>query len=189
MQLSPGVATFIYPQPSQQQLTVREHSHVSPLSSRGQVLHSLPLKSNEATGFTAIPSGCCTDRPVPYLSVFILLSCKVIIIELAVTLSSSSLFNTLTSCTPYLQILSQFSLLAFISLFTLLSFLCASRYDIMNLQSVGDMGEGRYDYINVGSWHEGILAIEDSKLWLNSSDMVRSVCSDPCSKGQIKVGN
>uniref|UniRef100_A0A673AHB7 Metabotropic glutamate receptor 1 n=1 Tax=Sphaeramia orbicularis TaxID=375764 RepID=A0A673AHB7_9TELE len=53
------------------------------------------------------------------------------------------------------------------------------RYDIMNLQSVGD---GRYDYINVGSWHEGILSIDDNKLWMNSSDMVRSVCSDPCSK-------
>ncbi|XP_071386317.1 metabotropic glutamate receptor 1-like [Centroberyx affinis] len=58
------------------------------------------------------------------------------------------------------------------------------RYDIMNLQSVGD---GRHDYIHVGSWHEGILSIDDSKLWLNSSDMVRSVCSEPCSKGQIKV--
>uniref|UniRef100_A0A3Q3IHY9 Metabotropic glutamate receptor 1 n=2 Tax=Monopterus albus TaxID=43700 RepID=A0A3Q3IHY9_MONAL len=58
------------------------------------------------------------------------------------------------------------------------------RYDIMNLQNVGD---SRYDYLNVGSWHEGILSIDDNKLWLNSSDMVRSVCSDPCSKGQIKV--
>lgn len=54
----------------------------------------------------------------------------------------------------------------------------------MNLQNVED---GHYDYINVGSWHEGILSIDDNKLWLNSSDMVRSVCSDPCSKGQIKV--
>ncbi|XP_071335420.1 metabotropic glutamate receptor 1 isoform X2 [Trachinotus anak] len=58
------------------------------------------------------------------------------------------------------------------------------RYDIMNLQSVDD---GRYDYLNVGSWHEGILSIDDNKLWMNSSDMVRSVCSEPCSKGQIKV--
>ncbi|XP_068610210.1 metabotropic glutamate receptor 1 [Brachionichthys hirsutus] len=57
------------------------------------------------------------------------------------------------------------------------------RYDIMNLQSVGD---GRFDYINVGSWHEGVLSIDD-KLWVNSSNMVRSVCSEPCSKGQIKV--
>ncbi|XP_047193984.1 metabotropic glutamate receptor 1 isoform X2 [Hippoglossus stenolepis] len=58
------------------------------------------------------------------------------------------------------------------------------RYDIMNLQNVEDE---RYDYLNVGSWHEGILNIDDSKLWINSSDMVRSVCSEPCSRGQIKV--
>ncbi|CAK6961913.1 metabotropic glutamate receptor 1 [Scomber scombrus] len=58
------------------------------------------------------------------------------------------------------------------------------RYDIMNLQSVGD---SRYDYINVGSWHEGILNIDDEKLLMNSSEMVRSVCSEACSKGQIKV--
>ncbi|KAM4522388.1 metabotropic glutamate receptor 1 isoform 1-T1 [Odontesthes bonariensis] len=58
------------------------------------------------------------------------------------------------------------------------------RYDIMNLQSVGDE---HYDYINVGSWHESILNIDDNKLWMNSSEVVRSVCSEPCSKGQIKV--
>ncbi|KAK7907782.1 hypothetical protein WMY93_016394 [Mugilogobius chulae] len=58
------------------------------------------------------------------------------------------------------------------------------RYDIMNLQNVGD---GRYDYLKVGSWHEGVLSVDDNKLWMNSSDMVRSVCSEPCSKGQIKV--
>ncbi|XP_046870458.1 metabotropic glutamate receptor 1-like [Hypomesus transpacificus] len=57
------------------------------------------------------------------------------------------------------------------------------RYDIMNLQSVGD----GYDYLHVGSWHEGMLSIEDYKLWINSSDMVRSVCSEPCTRGQIKV--
>ncbi|XP_062857228.1 metabotropic glutamate receptor 1 isoform X2 [Trichomycterus rosablanca] len=59
------------------------------------------------------------------------------------------------------------------------------RYDIMNLQYVEEMG--RYDYINVGSWHEGLLSIEDYKLMTNRSEMVRSVCSEPCSKGQIKV--
>ncbi|MEQ2211373.1 Metabotropic glutamate receptor 1, partial [Xenoophorus captivus] len=59
------------------------------------------------------------------------------------------------------------------------------RYDIMNLQNVG---EDHFDYLNVGSWSEGILSIDDNKLWMNSSEMVRSVCSDPCSKGQIKVG-
>ncbi|XP_051731638.1 metabotropic glutamate receptor 1 isoform X3 [Ctenopharyngodon idella] len=59
------------------------------------------------------------------------------------------------------------------------------RYDIMNLQYVEDMG--RFDYINVGSWHEGILSISDYKLMTNRTEMVRSVCSEPCSKGQIKV--
>lgn len=60
------------------------------------------------------------------------------------------------------------------------------RYDIMNLQYVEELG--RYDYINVGSWHEGLLSIDDYKLMTNLSEMVRSVCSEPCSKGQIKVG-
>ncbi|XP_026871324.2 metabotropic glutamate receptor 1 isoform X1 [Electrophorus electricus] len=59
------------------------------------------------------------------------------------------------------------------------------RYDIMNLQYVEELG--RYDYINVGSWHEGVLSIDDYKLMTNRSEMVRSVCSEPCSKGQIKV--
>nr|XP_023692942.1 metabotropic glutamate receptor 1 isoform X1 [Paramormyrops kingsleyae]XP_023692951.1 metabotropic glutamate receptor 1 isoform X1 [Paramormyrops kingsleyae] len=58
------------------------------------------------------------------------------------------------------------------------------RYDIMNLQYVE---VGRYHYINVGSWHEGILNIDDSRIQMNRSGIVRSVCSDPCSKGQIKV--
>ncbi|XP_028653717.1 metabotropic glutamate receptor 1-like isoform X2 [Erpetoichthys calabaricus] len=58
------------------------------------------------------------------------------------------------------------------------------RYDIMNLQSVES---GRYDYVNVGFWHEGILNIDDYRIQMNRSGIVRSVCSDPCSKGQIKV--
>lgn len=72
-----------------------------------------------------------------------------------------------------------FSCLVFSALF--LSF----RYDIMNLQYVEELG--RYDYINVGSWHEGLLSIDDYMLMTNRSEMVRSVCSEPCSKGQIKV--
>lgn len=59
------------------------------------------------------------------------------------------------------------------------------RYDIMNLQYVEVLG--RYHYINVGSWHEGLLSISDDKLMTNRTEMVRSVCSEPCSKGQIKV--
>ncbi|XP_076834983.1 metabotropic glutamate receptor 1-like isoform X2 [Brachyhypopomus gauderio] len=58
------------------------------------------------------------------------------------------------------------------------------RYDIMNLQHVTP---GVYDYINVGSWHEGILSIDDFTIQMNRSEMVRSVCSEPCSKGEIKV--
>ncbi|KAK7142760.1 hypothetical protein R3I94_012191 [Phoxinus phoxinus] len=58
------------------------------------------------------------------------------------------------------------------------------RYDIMNLQYVEP---GVYDYINVGSWHEGILSIDDYMIQMNRSEMVRSVCSEPCSKGEIKV--
>ncbi|KAG5846489.1 hypothetical protein ANANG_G00115510 [Anguilla anguilla] len=58
------------------------------------------------------------------------------------------------------------------------------RYDIMNLQHVGD---GHYDYIKVGSWHEGLLRIDDYKIQMNHSEMVRSVCSEPCTRGQIKV--
>ncbi|KAG7465731.1 hypothetical protein MATL_G00156550 [Megalops atlanticus] len=58
------------------------------------------------------------------------------------------------------------------------------RYDIMNLQYVE---ADQYDYINVGSWHEGVLTIDDDAIQMNRSEMVRSVCSEPCSKGQIKV--
>ncbi|KAG9268684.1 metabotropic glutamate receptor 1 [Astyanax mexicanus] len=58
------------------------------------------------------------------------------------------------------------------------------RYDIMNLQFVEP---GVYDYINVGSWHEGVLSIDDYMIQMNRSEMVRSVCSEPCSKGEIKV--
>ncbi|KAJ8355713.1 hypothetical protein SKAU_G00185070 [Synaphobranchus kaupii] len=58
------------------------------------------------------------------------------------------------------------------------------RYDIMNLQNVE---AEHYDYINVGSWHEGVLTIDDYKIQMNHSEMVHSVCSTPCTKGQIKV--
>lgn len=55
----------------------------------------------------------------------------------------------------------------------------------MNFQRVEP---GVYDYINIGSWHEGILSIDDDMMMMNRSNMVRSVCSEPCSKGEIKVG-
>ncbi|XP_028995156.1 metabotropic glutamate receptor 1b isoform X2 [Betta splendens] len=58
------------------------------------------------------------------------------------------------------------------------------RYEIMNFQQVEP---GAYDYINIGSWHEGMLSLDDDMTQMNRSDMVRSVCSEPCSKGEIKV--
>lgn len=58
------------------------------------------------------------------------------------------------------------------------------RYEIMNFQHVTP---GVYDYINIGSWHEGVLSLDEEMIQMNRSDMVRSVCSEPCSKGEIKV--
>lgn len=58
------------------------------------------------------------------------------------------------------------------------------RYDIMNLQYTD---ADRYDYVHVGTWHEGVLNIDDYKIQMNKSGLVRSVCSEPCLKGQIKV--
>lgn len=58
------------------------------------------------------------------------------------------------------------------------------RYEIMNFQHVMP---GIYDYINIGSWHEGMLSLDEDMIQMNRSDIVRSVCSDPCSKGEIKV--
>ncbi|NWH37315.1 GRM1 protein, partial [Chloropsis hardwickii] len=58
------------------------------------------------------------------------------------------------------------------------------RYDIMNLQYIEP---NHYDYVLVGTWHEGVLNIDDYRIQMNKSGMVRSVCSEPCLKGQIKV--
>ncbi|XP_054833643.1 metabotropic glutamate receptor 1 isoform X3 [Eublepharis macularius] len=58
------------------------------------------------------------------------------------------------------------------------------RYDIMNLQHIESH---HYDYVHIGTWHEGVLNIDDNRIQMNKSGMVRSVCSDPCLKGQIKV--
>ncbi|XP_012677861.2 metabotropic glutamate receptor 1b isoform X2 [Clupea harengus] len=58
------------------------------------------------------------------------------------------------------------------------------RYDIMNLQYVDS---GMFDYITVGSWHESMLNIDDNIIQMNRSEMVRSVCSEPCDRGEIKV--
>lgn len=59
-----------------------------------------------------------------------------------------------------------------------------NRYEIMNFKK---MGKDYYDYINVGSWDNRGLKIDDDEIWPNKDAMIKSVCSEPCDKGQIKV--
>lgn len=49
------------------------------------------------------------------------------------------------------------------------------------------MGKDYYDYINVGSWYNGGLKIDDDEIWPNKDAIIKSVCSEPCAKGQIKA--
>ncbi|XP_075905969.1 metabotropic glutamate receptor 5b [Nelusetta ayraudi] len=58
------------------------------------------------------------------------------------------------------------------------------RYEIMNFKK---MGKDYYDYINVGSWDNRGLKIDDDEIWPNKDSIIKSVCSEPCAKGQIKV--
>uniref|UniRef100_A0A6Q2YXP2 Metabotropic glutamate receptor 5 n=1 Tax=Esox lucius TaxID=8010 RepID=A0A6Q2YXP2_ESOLU len=58
------------------------------------------------------------------------------------------------------------------------------RYEIMNFKKVG---KNTYDYINVGSWDNRGLKINDEEIWASKDTIIKSVCSEPCAKGQIKV--
>uniref|UniRef100_A0A8D0AFS6 Metabotropic glutamate receptor 1 n=1 Tax=Sander lucioperca TaxID=283035 RepID=A0A8D0AFS6_SANLU len=58
------------------------------------------------------------------------------------------------------------------------------RYEIMNFKRTG---EDEYAYIYVGSWDQGGLKMNDEEIWSNNSDIIQSVCSEPCQKAQIKV--
>ncbi|KAM6946315.1 LOW QUALITY PROTEIN: metabotropic glutamate receptor 5b [Aplochiton taeniatus] len=58
------------------------------------------------------------------------------------------------------------------------------RYEIMNFKK---MGKDYYDYINVGSWDNRGLRIDDDEIWASKDSILKSVCSEPCDKGQIKV--
>ncbi|NWX22538.1 GRM5 protein, partial [Aegotheles bennettii] len=58
------------------------------------------------------------------------------------------------------------------------------RYEIMNFKK---MGKDYFDYINVGSWDNGELKMDDDEIWSEKNNIIRSVCSEPCEKGQIKV--
>lgn len=50
-----------------------------------------------------------------------------------------------------------------------------------------EMGKDYFDYINVGSWDNGELKMDDDEVWSKKNTIIRSVCSEPCEKGQIKV--
>ncbi|XP_072120456.1 metabotropic glutamate receptor 5b [Mobula birostris] len=58
------------------------------------------------------------------------------------------------------------------------------RYEIMNFKK---LRKGTFDYINVGSWDNGELKMDDAKIWASKDIVVQSVCSDPCAKAEIKV--
>ncbi|XP_020495483.2 glutamate receptor, metabotropic 5a [Labrus bergylta] len=58
------------------------------------------------------------------------------------------------------------------------------RYEIMNFKHIG---EEEYAYIHVGSWDQGGLKMNDEEIWSNESEVIMSVCSEPCQKAQIKV--
>uniref|UniRef100_A0A3Q2U017 Metabotropic glutamate receptor 5 n=1 Tax=Fundulus heteroclitus TaxID=8078 RepID=A0A3Q2U017_FUNHE len=57
------------------------------------------------------------------------------------------------------------------------------RYEIMNFKKTGE----KYGYINVGSWDNSGLKIDDDEIWSGKDAIIKSVCSEPCDKGQIKV--
>lgn len=60
------------------------------------------------------------------------------------------------------------------------------RYEIMNFKRTG---EDEYSYNHVGSWDQGGLKMNDEEIWSNNSEIIQSVCSEPCQKAQIKVCN
>ncbi|XP_022237660.1 metabotropic glutamate receptor 5-like [Limulus polyphemus] len=60
------------------------------------------------------------------------------------------------------------------------------RYDIMNYQKI----DNKYDYVKVGSWINTVLKIDKPVQWGSitsvGSEPPESVCSKPCSRGEIK---
>eukprot|EP00062_Callorhinchus_milii_P001951 gi/632937633/ref/XP_007900488.1/ PREDICTED: metabotropic glutamate receptor 5 [Callorhinchus milii] len=58
------------------------------------------------------------------------------------------------------------------------------RYEIMNFKQ---LAKDYFNYINVGSWDDGELKMDDAEMWSSKTAVVRSVCSDPCEKAEIKV--
>ena len=87
----------------------------------------------------------------------------------ALILYSVPLTWNVSLCSPQLSYVSAF---------------CFQRYEIMNFKK---MGKDYFDYINVGSWDNGELKMDDDEIWSEKNNIIRSVCSEPCEKGQIKV--
>ncbi|XP_053703177.1 metabotropic glutamate receptor 5-like isoform X1 [Synchiropus splendidus] len=58
------------------------------------------------------------------------------------------------------------------------------RYEIMNFKR---LGEEHYAYVHVGSWDQGGLQMNDQEIWSHGSEIMQSLCSQPCQKAQIKV--
>uniref|UniRef100_A0A3P9L1W2 Metabotropic glutamate receptor 5 n=1 Tax=Oryzias latipes TaxID=8090 RepID=A0A3P9L1W2_ORYLA len=58
------------------------------------------------------------------------------------------------------------------------------RYEIMNFKK---MGKDYFDYVHIGSWDNSGLKIDDDEIWSSKDTIIKSVCSEPCDKGQIKV--
>ena len=63
----------------------------------------------------------------------------------------------------------------------------------MNFQkTLSPNGTFTYEYVRIGGWDNGNLTMEDNIFWPNKKaipggEMIESVCSKPCPRGQIKV--
>jgi len=58
-------------------------------------------------------------------------------------------------------------------------------YDILNYQAVSRKSDDesiRYNYVQMGSWSNGTLDLPFAP-----TKMVKSVCSEPCQLGEIRV--
>ena len=67
------------------------------------------------------------------------------------------------------------------------------RYEILNYQPIQQIGNKTiYDYVTIGQWMSGNIQLnEQSIFWPNRGKNVlgqfRSVCSEPCRSGFVKV--
>lgn len=59
----------------------------------------------------------------------------------------------------------------------------SAHYNIMNFQ---DLGNNTFDYVHIGDWNNHTLHLF-KPLQPPPTGIVKSVCSDPCSRGYYKV--